>query len=129
TPMCADRLASLRRPLPLQPSLPRPNAPLFPRPSPVVCRIHAQIKGRKVVAPRARLSCHRGDEALEDSIAYRRIRLPAALAEVCEWARSSSSPPRPHTRTKSSLGADAMVRFDVNEMRSPARCAETQGQV
>jgi len=51
-------------------------------------RIDAHIKGLSVACARAKRSCHRGGDGLEESIAYRRIRLPAALAKACERARS-----------------------------------------
>src|SRR5690349_16700201 len=51
-------------------------------------RIDAHIEGLSVTSVRAKRSCHRGGDSLEESIAFRRIRLPAALAKACERARS-----------------------------------------
>jgi len=68
-----------------------PHAPLFATLTcclPNRCSDQEPGRDRAFNAPPAKLSCHRKDEGLEDSIAYRRIRLPAALAEACEWARS-----------------------------------------
>jgi hypothetical protein len=52
--------------------------------NPLFAESMARLRDHKSVGLPTKLSCHRKDEGLEDSIAYRRIRLPAAPAEACE---------------------------------------------
>src|SRR5262249_56407064 len=48
----------------------------------------ADMRGLGGAGAGEKLSCQGGGEGLEETIAYRRIRLPAALAKACERARS-----------------------------------------
>jgi hypothetical protein len=70
------------------------------------------------VGQQTKLSCHRKDEGLEDSIAYRRIRLPAAPAEAWELG------PEPLLAAQLAGNKEGLVRhrcdgsFEMNEVRS-----------
>src|SRR5207344_2131454 len=56
--------------------------------NPLFAESMARSRDHKSVGLPTKLSCHRKDEGLEVSIAYRRIRLPAAPAAAYELARS-----------------------------------------
>ena len=80
----------------------------------------ARSRRRSAMALSAKLSCHRKGEGLKipslTAVSVFRRRSPRRA----NGPGAVSSPPRPHARTKGPPGADATVRFYMNEAQLPA---------